>query len=64
MVSFFSSGAGDYLALGEGAWAGVFFMWFHEEPDTPTRNEDVWGVMDAWMSIFLEDSEMNALSRQ
>jgi len=58
MVSFFSSGAGDYLALGRKAWEGDFFIWWHEKPDAPVRKDDLWGIMDTWMSIFLEDSEM------
>ena len=59
MVSFFSSGAGDYLALGRKAWEGDFFIWWHEKPDAPVRKDNLWGIMDTWMSIFLEDSEMN-----
>lgn len=61
MVSFFSSGAGDYLALGEGAWAGQVFIWWHEKPDEPSRERNVWDIMDAWMSIFLECSDGNGL---
>lgn len=61
MMSFFSSGAGDYLALGEGAWEGQVFIWWHEKPDEPSPEQNVWDIMDAWMSIFLECSDGNGL---
>lgn len=64
MTAIFSSGAGDYLAVGQGAWKGEAFIWWHEEPDTPTCDIDLWVYMDAWMSIFLEDSTLNAFAQR
>jgi hypothetical protein len=61
MMSVFSSGAGDYLALGEEAWEGQVFIWWHEKPDEPSPEKNVWDIMDAWMSIFLECSDGNGL---
>ena len=58
MTAIFSSGAGDYLALGEGAACGEVFIWWHEKPDEPARDLDLWAYMDSWMSIFLEDSDV------
>jgi hypothetical protein len=58
MTAIFSSGAGDYLALGEGAASGEVFIWWHEKPDEPARDLDLWAYMDSWMSIFLEDSDV------
>lgn len=57
MTGVFSSGAGDYLSLAKPPAEAEAFIWWHEEPDTPTRNIDLWGVMDSWMSIFLENSD-------
>jgi len=59
MVGVFSSGAGDYLSLAEPPAEVEAFIWWHEEPDVPTRNIDLWDVMDSWMSIFLENSDSN-----
>ena len=59
MTAIFSSGAGDYLALGEGAASGETFIWWHEKPDQPARDLDMWAYMDSWMSIFLEGSDVH-----
>lgn len=56
MTGVFSSGAGDYLALGAGSAQGEVFIWWHEVPDEPETGIDLWAVMDAWMSAFLETS--------
>ncbi|GLO31360.1 hypothetical protein PPUN12996_34170 [Pseudomonas putida] len=59
MVAVFSSGAGDYLALGNGSHKGQAFIWWHEKPENPTEGIELWDVMDSWMSIFLENSDSN-----
>lgn len=59
MLGVFSSGTGDYLALGEGSFKGEAFIWWHEKPEAPTKVIDLWGLMDSWMSIFLEGSDSN-----
>lgn len=59
LVGFFSSGAGDYLALELKSAAGKAYVWWHEKPESPDENVDVWAVMDTWMSIFLEGSDSN-----
>lgn len=64
MMSFFSSGAGDYLALAEGNREGQVFIWWHEKPDEPSPESNVWDIMDAWMSIFLENSDVNEIFRE
>lgn len=57
MTGVFSSGAGDYLSLTRPPAEGEALIWWHEEPDAPTRNINLWDVMDSWMSIFLENSD-------
>ncbi|UQB76695.1 SMI1/KNR4 family protein [Pseudomonas shirazica] len=52
MVAVFSSGAGDYLALGNGSHKGQAFIWWHEKQENPTEGIELWDVMDSWMSIF------------
>lgn len=59
MLGVFSSGAGDYLALGDGPCEGEAFIWWHEKPERPTQGIDLWEVMDSWMSIFLGNSDAN-----
>jgi hypothetical protein len=59
MTGVFSSGAGDYLSLTKPPAEGEALIWWHEEPEMPTRNIDLWDVMDSWMSIFLENSDSN-----
>jgi hypothetical protein len=59
MMAIFSNGAGDYMALGEGDASGEVFIWWHEEPDQPERNLNLWEYMDYWMAIVLENSDVN-----
>lgn len=59
MTAIFSSGAGDYMAIGKGRASGQVFIWWHEKPDQPARDLDLWAYMDSWMSIFLEDCDTN-----
>ncbi|WP_322362921.1 hypothetical protein [Pseudomonas sp. Teo4] len=59
MLGVFSSGAGDYLALGDGTLKGEAFIWWHENPENPTVGIDLWNVKDSWISIFLENSDSN-----
>ena len=59
MVGVFSSGAGDYLGLGDDPFKDEAFIWWHEKPESPTEGIDLWNVMDSWMSIFLENSDSN-----
>lgn len=61
MAAVFSSGAGDYLALGRGVNSGKSYIWWHEDPLKPEVNIEYWSVMDAWISIFLENSDSNEI---
>lgn len=57
MIGIFSSGAGDYLCLDSGKPATEeALIWWHENPEDPEMSVDLWATMDAWMSIFLENS--------
>jgi hypothetical protein len=56
-VAVFHNGAGDYLCLncaGNGEATGV--IWWHEDPANP-EPVDFWGVLDAWVDIFLEEAD-------
>jgi hypothetical protein len=56
-VAVFHNGAGDYLCLncaGSGEASGV--IWWHEDPANP-EPVDFWGVLDAWVGIFLEEAD-------
>jgi hypothetical protein len=59
LLSFFSSGAGDYLAIEKKQHTDVGYIWWHEEPTAPDVDIDIWAVMDTWMAIFLENSDSN-----
>ncbi|MEB6589204.1 MULTISPECIES: hypothetical protein [Pseudomonas] len=59
MLGVFSNGGGDYLALGKGVYEGEVFIWWHESPESPTPGIDLWDVMEAWISIFLENADAN-----
>jgi len=39
---------------GDGAAAGL--IWWHENP-VELEAVDFWGVMDAWIGIFLEEAD-------
>jgi hypothetical protein len=56
-VTVFHNGAGDYLCLncaGNGEASGV--IWWHDDPEHPEL-VDFWGVLDAWVGIFLEEAD-------
>jgi hypothetical protein len=56
-VAVFHNGAGDYLCLncaGDGEASGV--VWWHDDPEHP-EPVDFWGVLDAWVGIFLEEAD-------
>jgi hypothetical protein len=57
--SFFSSGAGDYLATGLFRGEETGYIWWHETPTRPEADIDIWSVMNTWMAIFLENSDSN-----
>jgi len=59
LVGFFSNGAGDYITVTSLLSYAKFYIWWHEQQETPEANVDVWAVMDAWMGIFLENSDSN-----
>lgn len=59
LVGFFSNGMGDYIATSTDERFSGFYIWWHEEQDRPETNIDAWAVMDAWMSIFIENSDSN-----
>ncbi|HAY44576.1 MAG TPA: SMI1/KNR4 family protein [Micrococcaceae bacterium] len=60
ILRVFHNGSGDYLCLdlansqGDGATAGI--LWSHENAGELER-VDFWGVMDAWIGIFLEEAD-------
>jgi hypothetical protein len=56
-VAVFHNGAGDYLCLNfanNGEASGV--IWWHDDPEHP-EPVDFWGVLDAWVGIFLEEAD-------
>jgi len=56
-VAVLHNGTGDYLCLncvGNGEATGV--IWWHEDPENP-EPVDFWGVLDAWVGIFLEEAD-------
>ncbi|WP_296185842.1 hypothetical protein [Pseudomonas sp. UBA1879] len=59
LVSFFSNGAGDYIAVTSHLSDAEFYIWWHEQQESPEPNVDAWAVIDAWMGIFLENSDSN-----
>ncbi|WP_062387654.1 hypothetical protein [Pseudomonas abietaniphila] len=59
LVSFFSNGAGDYIAVTNRLPDSEFYIWWHEQQESPEPNVDAWAVIDAWMGIFLENSDSN-----
>ncbi|WP_459002029.1 hypothetical protein [Stenotrophomonas sp. PSU_St103] len=57
-ITVFSNGGGDYVAVNadnHGDSDGL--IWWHENPEIPEFDIDVFSVMDAWMKIFLEDTK-------
>ncbi|GKS08683.1 SMI1/KNR4 family protein [Pseudomonas syringae pv. theae] len=59
LTAFFSSGAGDYMAVDKNSSPAVNYIWWHEKQDCPDIDIDTWPTMDAWMGIFLENSDSN-----
>jgi len=58
-VTVFHNGAGDYLCLdcgGNGSDEASGVIWWHEDPARPER-VDFWGVLDAWIGIFLAEAD-------
>ncbi|PTS77740.1 hypothetical protein DBR33_02775 [Stenotrophomonas sp. HMWF022] len=58
LLSVFSNGAGDHLTIDLSAAPLRPCIWWHEDPCHPEDVEDMWDLIDTWMSIFLEDSEI------
>lgn len=59
VAAVFHNGGGDYLCLnfGDGlAPEASGLIWWHEDPATP-EPVDFWGVLDAWVGIFLEEAD-------
>ncbi len=56
LLGFFSNGGGDYIAIDTKAAANNFYIWWHEKQNCPDNVPDIWETMDAWISIFLEDT--------
>ncbi|RMM72328.1 hypothetical protein ALQ72_100818 [Pseudomonas syringae pv. maculicola] len=59
LTAFFSSGAGDYMAVDKNSSPPANYIWWHEKQDCPDVDIDTWPTMDAWMGIFLENSDSN-----
>jgi hypothetical protein len=56
-VAVFHNGAGDYLCLNcAGNFEATGVIWWHEDPENP-EPVDFWGVLDAWVGIFLEEAD-------
>jgi len=58
-VTVFHNGAGDYLCLhcaDDGVPEASGYIWWHEDPGNP-EPVDFWGVLDAWVGIFLEEAD-------
>ncbi|WP_440778655.1 SMI1/KNR4 family protein [Pseudomonas syringae] len=58
-LTILSNGGGDYFAIDLNNFTdknGV--IWWHEQPLEPELGMDVFGVMDTWISIFLEDTKL------
>ncbi|WP_263227427.1 SMI1/KNR4 family protein [Pseudomonas alabamensis] len=56
-LTVFSSGGGDFVALDTKCPKGSEgLVWWHEDPEAPELEIDVFEVMDAWMAIFLEET--------
>jgi len=57
-ISIFHNGAGDYLSVDPSTNCQNAFIWWHENPEIPEINLNLWAVMDTWISIFLEDTQI------
>ncbi len=57
-ITVFSNGSGDYVAVNADSHDDSdALIWWHENPAAPELDIDVFRVMDAWMKIFLEDTQ-------
>lgn len=58
-LTILSNGGGDYLAVDlNKPFDNDGIIWWHEEPMEPELDMDIFGVMDTWISIFLEDTRL------
>jgi len=57
-IGVFHNGAGDYLSVTPCSSSQHAFIWWHEEPEEPEVDLNLWAVMDNWISIFLEDTQV------
>jgi hypothetical protein len=58
-LTVFSNGGGDYLAIdlnSKNQDKGI--IWWHEEPMDPETDVNIFEIMDTWISIFLEDTQL------
>lgn len=56
-LTILSNGGGDYLAIDlNNLTDSNGIIWWHEQPMEPETGKGVFGVMDTWISIFLEDT--------
>jgi len=61
-ITVFSNGGGDYVAVNADSHGDSgSLIWWHENPATPEFDIDIFSVMDAWMGIFLEDTNPRAV---
>ncbi|GGZ02141.1 SMI1/KNR4 family protein [Pseudoduganella plicata] len=59
VAAVFHNGGGDYLCLNFAdslAPEATGLIWWHEDPANP-EPVDFWGVLDAWVGIFLEEAD-------
>ncbi|RMS49437.1 hypothetical protein ALP64_204282 [Pseudomonas syringae pv. actinidiae] len=47
------------MAVDKNSSPPVNYIWWHEKQDYPDVDIDTWSTMDAWMGIFLENSDSN-----
>lgn len=60
-LAVFSNGGGHYVAVDTKSSKSLEgLVWWHENPEAPEMQIDVFEVMDAWMAIFLEDTALRA----
>jgi hypothetical protein len=59
VAAVFHNGGGDYLCLNFAdslAPEATGLIWWHEDSANP-EPVDFWGVLDAWVGIFLEEAD-------
>jgi len=57
-IGIFHNGAGDYLSVAPNIKKQNAFIWWHEHPENPDFNLDLCAVMDNWICLFLEDTQV------